>query len=209
MRRWALDIIAAILAWLLLLAVARSEWVQIPPSRHAAQQGILGEIESRMPAVHIYRDRDIVTWAHETEHGLNSRIRCRYQGHVNAAYIPGGLALVLPEPPVTLGEVARAIPPADRGPVYSLYLVEQRRYWDREPLYLVDELSAYTIGAAVGIEHGLTRRAAESLAYAAELRGYALVMAALARQRGYSHAAELDSALAWWGQYHEQLRGML
>jgi hypothetical protein len=128
------------------------EWVTIPPIRQSGLPGLLGELEDRMPAQHIYRDDDRITWAHETTHGLNSRIRNQHGSGVNAVYLYGCGAVVLKEPPVTIAQVAAAV--NDRGRLFDLYLVKQRQDWNNQPLYIVDEMVSYLNGAIVGHEWG-------------------------------------------------------
>jgi hypothetical protein len=52
-----------------------------PQLRQVSEQlgKVLGDIESHMPAGHIYRDNDKITWGHETTHGIHSRLRQKYQ----------------------------------------------------------------------------------------------------------------------------------
>ena len=47
---------------------------------------------------------------------------------------------------------AHMVPQDLRGPSYQLYLVQQRRDWNNEPLYLMDEWTAYTNGTECGRE---------------------------------------------------------
>lgn len=198
MMRWLL---MAIL--LSLTATARGDWVTVPPVRQSGMGGSLGEIEDRMPGQHQYRASDVGTWAHETTHGLNSRIRQQAggTGQVNAFYLLGGKAMVLPEPRgVTLSKVAARIPANQRGSAYQLYFVEQQRYWQNEPLYLCDELACYLNGAAVRYEYGLDVRS--DLLHARELYLGCLVLLDLCRESGYSHDRELTEYLIvccrWW-----------
>jgi len=199
------DAILALAAWLLLAAVLHGEVVAIPATRHSGHQGVLGELEDRMPAQHQYRDADKGTWAHETTHGLNSRIRCAHGGHVNAAYLYGGYALILPEPSFTLADVAAATPQEWRGPVFGLYLVQQRGDWNNEPLYLLDELSAYVNGSVARLECG--ENATFSLARAAEMQRYAVVLYRLCVARGYSHIGYLNDFLLETDKYIQELGG--
>jgi len=200
-----LDLLWAVAAWLLLAAVLHGEVVAIPATRHSGYRGVLGELEDRMPVSHQYRDADKGTWAHETTHGLNSRIRCAHGGDVNAAYLYGGHAIILPEPNFTLADVANATPQEWRGPVFGLYLVQSRGDWNNEPLYILDELSAYVNGSVARLEYG--EDATFSLARAAEMQRYAVVLFRLAQQRGYSRVRELNDYLFQTDKYIQELRG--
>ena len=215
-RSQAIHLVLFAVAVLVLLAIlcmrCRGEWVTVEPIRQSGHPGLIGELEDRVPAsrAEIYRDADRVTWAHEQTHHLNSVVRNRYAGtgRTNAAYCFGGQAQVLPEPRgLTLSAVARAV--TSRGSLYALYLVQQQRDWNNEPLYICDELSAYTNGAAVGIELSHRSRAAGSLSQAREMAGYCRVLLRLARARGYAQADELEQFLDATDAYHRRLDTML
>lgn len=113
----------------------------------------LADIESRMPVNHDYRHADLETWAHETTHGLHARLR-GYRGTHNACYCLGGRYVVLPEPRITLAQVAAAVPVKRRGSRFRNYLVSQQRWWNRQPLYIFDEWFAYYNDALVARELG-------------------------------------------------------
>lgn len=88
---------------------------------------ILSNIESQLPNGHPYKDNDRITWGHETTHGINSRIRNTLAGpKQNGIYILNNQAVLLPEPPITLRDVAGVVPRDLRGQVYDLYLVRQQ-----------------------------------------------------------------------------------
>lgn len=141
--------------------------------------GKLGsDIQSRMPAGHAYLTpgESMVNWAHETTHGINSRVRdaIAADGQVNAFYVGWGKAFALREPNVSLATVSRYVPPELRRAGFANYLLEQQRSWNRQPLYVLDEWSAYLNGNAVGRELGIaektsTARMIEFCAYAAAL----------------------------------------
>jgi len=58
--------------------------------KHPAQRNItnlgkvLSDIESHMPAGHIYQDSDKITWGHETTHGINSNLRMEFSRRTTA-----------------------------------------------------------------------------------------------------------------------------
>lgn len=94
-----------------------------------------------------------MTEAHETTHGIHADLRNRApETRVNAFYVLDDRALFLPEPNVTLADVAARVPKKARGEVFDLYLVKQRKYWNTNPLYILDEMVAHTNGAVVGHE---------------------------------------------------------
>lgn len=118
-------------------------------------------------------DRSKTTTAHECTHGINSEVRNKagasydiemkmgspspiYMtnnggGQVNAFYVLGGRAIILPEPPVRKRDVANAVPKSLRGDRFGTYITGQGA-WDNQPLYIFDEWSAYINGAKCGID---------------------------------------------------------
>lgn len=162
---------------ILLSAVCLSAWPPLPP---------LPEPESRITWVKVTG----VAWPleHEASHGVAAAVRNRHggTGKVNAIYVGDGKAAILPEPiPLTMAEVAAAIPPSQRGDAYRLYMVEQRRWWNQQPLYILEEHGAYLNGTLWHRQRS-AKDAAYSLARATELGRYVRVLARLARGvRGY------------------------
>jgi hypothetical protein len=184
-----------------LLPGDRVVWSNAPPLR-VAPSGVgafLADVESRLPPEMgtRYRDRNRVTWCHETTHGVHSGLRLRYR---QPAFYPGNGRFALVEPPtVTLGEVAAVVPKQLRGTRYQLYLVQQRRDWDRDPLYVWDEWVAYDNGTTTGIEESgrAPRGASDDGVACIELSGYALAVAAAARRKGVPLSEQFREFLAW------------
>ena len=157
------------------------KWVEYPPVRQVTnREGKLNDLESHLPKGHPYGDNDRVTNAHEDTHGINSYIRMKYanQGKINAFYCFDNKAVVLPEPNTTLSEIAKVVPRSMRGLMYKNYVINMQSKkvammkpdpklgvcktlcskmlrgggWNNEPLYLIDEFSAYTNGSETGID---------------------------------------------------------
>ncbi len=136
------------------------EWTNFPPIQPNLPKGDLGEtlhdIETHLQAGHLYRDDDRITWAHETTHGINSRIRNESgKGSThNGLYCLQNRAVLIKEPEgITLTDIAKAVPREVRGRVYDLYLVQQARHWNDKPLYVYDEWIAYTNGTITALEY--------------------------------------------------------
>jgi hypothetical protein len=170
-------------------------WRAVPPGLTP----FLADVESRLPMDLglRYRASSRVTWCHETTHGVQASLRNLYG---LPAFYPGGGKCALVEPPaVTLTEVAAVVPPQLRGNRYQLYLVSQRRDWDREPLYVWDEWVAYDNGTTTGIEEGGRSQAGPSDDAVAciELSGYSLAVAAAARRKGAPVGEQFREFLAW------------
>lgn len=117
------------------------------------------DIDGHMPANHIYKDNDILTYSHETVHGLNSSLRQlmapKFGNRVSCLYVLNDKFILLVEPNYTLSQVANKVPISIRGSGYQLYLIEQARYWEGQPLYILDELVAYNNSVEVGIEYNI------------------------------------------------------
>ena len=129
----------------------------------------LQDIESHMPVSHGYRDRDKVTWSHETTHGLHSRLRNKHNVDSALYMLNNDAFLFQDHPKTTLQKISEIT--AYKGGVYNLYLIDQQSYWNNEPLYVLDEWVSYINGSHTGIELNLNR--GESLEYALEFNFYA------------------------------------
>ena len=181
-------------------------WHKVEPLKrvNVAKLGkTLADIESRMPDGHIYRDADMITWAHETTHGINSRVRVNCGAGINALYCLDGYVGIFREPNVTKSMVCRYVPNHLRGDVFGLYMSGQGA-WDRQPLYILDEWVAYINGGTVGIElmagGGVGSRSLEhDIRHAIEFSGYAsaLLTAIDAQDPGYPDRAALADFVAW------------
>lgn len=130
------------------------------------------------------------TDAHETAHFISSEIRNAHRGHNNGFYIAKGKGVLVDHPKITIGDIAGYIPPVLRGFRYQLYLVDQRRYWDNEPLYIAEELNCYILGGSVAVDdanNGRRLERTDAVAGAFEFSIYcvALCMAVKDRDSGY------------------------
>ena len=134
---------------------------------------VLSDIDAHMPAGHIYRDNDRITWSHETTHGINSNIRQKFSGsgRINGFYVLENRAIVVKEPATTIRAVAARVPNNLRGGVYNLYLVSQAGAWNDTPLYLCDEHSGYLNGSACRLDLGIISRS-ETVQYMLEFNVY-------------------------------------
>jgi len=174
-------------------------WLHEPPLRNVTGLGeVLNDIEGHMPAGHIYKDSDKITWGHETTHGIHSRLRQKYSqsgafstslngkqyfksfDRINCFYVLENRAIKLKEPNTTLAEVAKNVPRSLRGNVYNLYLIKQQRYWNNEPLYIFDEWVAYGNGACVKNDLDIKNRVG-TVRYALEFNVYAMTLAMTAK----------------------------
>lgn len=115
----------------------------------------LRDVASRLPANTAAREPDLITYAHEGQHFL-----CKGRQGYHGIYIGGGKRWEIPTPPLTTEEVFAAIPGDMRGTtLYRTYLSQGRsEYWARQPLMLLDEWRAYTVGSHVRQELGWAKR---------------------------------------------------
>lgn len=180
-------------------------WTDYPPVRSVTNLGkVLSDIESHMPAGHIYKDSDKITWAHETTHGINSNIRQKFSrgwgargdldiwgrsvwkqidgkpvfhaGRINGFYCLNNRAAIIDEPPTTMQAAAALVPRSLRGPVYNLYMVQQASSWGDTPLYVFDEWIAYTNGSDCRLDLQIQERS-ETVSQMLEFDVYALALA--------------------------------
>jgi hypothetical protein len=100
------------------------------------------------------------TDVHETSHFISSELRQGKMGY-NGFYILNSKGVLVKEPPTTIGEVADYVPSNLRGMRYQLYLVDQRRYWDEQPLYIVEEWNCYTLGGMCAVDDYNNKRELE------------------------------------------------
>ena len=164
------------------------------------QHGKLGsEIQSMLQAGHIYLTpgESNVNAAHETTHGVNSRLRQMYSGGVNCFFVGQGKAFVCREPRVRLSDVLARVPAELRGNGCALYLQQQQRDWNDQPTYCLDEWTAYVNGAIVGFDIG--RPEWMELERAIEFCGYAtaLLCAIEDLDPGYADKAALSEFVSW------------
>ena len=114
-----------------------------PPVRKPVPQKceVLTDLYCRLENPHYWADptdpSDLVTWAHEMAHGASNRLHASTSKH--GIYLGNGKGIVLKHPKVTIEQVANSVPKSQRGPIYKLYMVEQRKDWNKSPAYLLDE----------------------------------------------------------------------
>lgn len=146
-------LIAILLMFLFLGAVLPttvpwSECKTIRPNFTTGYGKIVDDLEQHVVTTnHPMRNtRDPGNWVHELTHQINSDLRQQTREHDNCFYVLGGSYVRLMEPDLTLAQVAATIPYDDRGPNYSIYFNQMRHYWNQEPLYVLDETTAYANG---------------------------------------------------------------
>lgn len=101
------------------------------------------------------------TDAHETSHFISSEIRNANTGHNNGFYLLNDIGVLLEHPKITIREAGGYIPRTLRGMRYQLYFVDQLRYWNEDPLYIVEELNCYTLGGMTALDDAKNNRSLE------------------------------------------------
>ena len=100
------------------------------------------------------RPVDAVTVAHECLHMLNASLgKPGYHG----LYLGGGYAVRVEIPDNFSMSMVR-VPKEEQTSRYKLYLVDSRKWWDDDPLYLADEALAYLAGARTRRDLGWEKR---------------------------------------------------
>ena len=113
-----------------------------------------------------------------------------YAKKQQALYCLKGRIAVLNEPPLTLADVARAVPVSERGSVYQMYLVDAQRSWNNQPLYILNESVSYA--NECDWDHKDYGRQK-----AAEMDRYASVMLSLAEKCPGYDAGPLRTFVIW------------
>jgi len=173
---------------LLLCVVGEVPVIWEPP---AAFPPTLRDIASRLPPDTDAKEPCLVTYAHEGQHFL-----CKGKPGYHGVYIGNGTRWYIPTPPITTEEVFAAIP--DRSTtLYKTYLQQGRsEYWSRQPLMLLDEWRAYTVGSLVRQELEWEQRA-ETVRHMESFTEYVAVLCRLAEEvEGYD-STELKAFCRW------------
>lgn len=93
------------------------------------------------------------TNVHETAHIISSRERNKFKkemGDCNVFYCLKGRIVVLKEPNSKISDVF--VPKELRSYRYNLYFKEQLKYWNDSPTYILEEWSAYILGAECALD---------------------------------------------------------
>lgn len=91
------------------------------------------------------------TNVHETSHFISSELRFGRKRQ-NGFYILDGKAVILDQPNITINDIIEYVPPNIRGYRYRLYFINQQKYWNEQPLYILEEWNCYILGGMCAIE---------------------------------------------------------
>jgi len=126
------------------------------------------------------------TDAHETSHMISADVRMENPGRSNGFYLLGGVAAVVQQPGITIRDISQYVPPTLRGSRYDLYLVQQQRYWNDEPLYILEEWHCYTLGAMAAVDDVKSNRPlprTDAVSGTLEFRVYGAALAMAVKER--------------------------
>lgn len=152
----------------------------------------LVDIAGRLPRHTDARDSDLITYAHEGNHFL-----CHGTAGGHAIYIGRGRRWEIPTPPIQTEAVFAAIPHAHRTSIYQTYLRQgQTPYWRDQPLMILDEWRAYTVGSKARQELGETARA-ETVRHMETFARYADVLYRMAGEAEGYDITEMREFCRW------------
>jgi len=120
---------------------------------------VLTDIARHLPASARYEDAfqrytragDLVTAGHEWTHFLNEYLSSQSGNDLSAFYVLGSRYFVLSIPRKLLGIVPE-VPRTLRGELYDLYLVQNSGNARVDPLYLLDEWTAYSNDVTIAVD---------------------------------------------------------
>ena len=185
-----------------------------PPIRRAPESypPILRDLFSRVDKPDYWRLKDksdLVSWVHELNHGASFQSCIPESKH--GVYVLGGRAVILTNPEVTMSQVASRVPVRDRGVNFQHYLVTQQRDWNTQPLYLLDEWTAYIHGAIAARQLGHKTDTNGTVAIAIEMERYCRVMITVVgdQDADYQQTEELKKFILWnSGRLSEEVERM-
>jgi hypothetical protein len=151
---------------------------------------------------------DLVTHVHELTHGVSNRLHASTVKH--GIYLLDGKGIVLKHPKVTIEQVANSIPKAERGRIFDLYLVQQRKDWNKSPIYLLDEHNAYIHGTLAHRQLGLGVKRRETYDHAREMERYVrqLVKVVERHDPAYPDMEKLKTFVEWQSDRLDQFAQM-
>ena len=115
----------------------------------------LTDIANHLPSQYgtTYDDTDLVTFGHETSHGIHAHLR-NYENNTgkraNAFYVLHDKAALVVEPNIRKSDAVPYVPASLQNFRYGTYVTGSAS-WDDTPLYIWDEWNAYVNGAEVGV----------------------------------------------------------
>lgn len=133
--------------------VVEPEFVLLSAFTNQTERSIFGDVMAHAPNGPVGGGRS--TNAHETSHDIHAYLRnqnkSRFDRPINAVYCLDSRGVIIEEPRILKSQVCAFVPARLQNFRYQTY-VSGAKVWDRQPLYIVDEWVAYTLGAMVNVE---------------------------------------------------------
>jgi len=179
------------------------KWSTYPPTHNINNLGkILSDVESHMDYSKIpfgngiYRDKDHVTWTHETTHGINGVLRNLYGYAQNSEclYSLDSKFVMIQEPKIAKNIAQYYVPRSLRGKSQTVFGTLLRGY---NVLYVLDEWVCYTNGSEVKLDLNLTTRGA-TVQYMTKHMIYALATAMVIEERDPNYNDTQLKAFVKW-----------
>jgi hypothetical protein len=130
------------------------EWPVV--ARNNDEVSLFGDVMNHTTRDQLVLRHDRNTNVHETLHRINNHIRNTYnKGNVryNAFYVFDNKAVLIEEPKSKKSQVPAFVPSSLRtSGRFNTYVLGMNQWWDNQPLYLVDEWSAYVGDSMSNIE---------------------------------------------------------
>lgn len=121
------------------------EFIEIPRVRNA-ENTLYGDVISRTRKPHLSHKRE--TNAHETTHQINAEYRNQ---NIYSYFILPNKITSLPQVHFPKKKVGEKIPNCLRNSRFQFYIMQDTE-WRNDPLYILDEWSAYINGAMVAVD---------------------------------------------------------
>lgn len=121
-----------------------------PLHNTSTEDSVLAEIINHTQDYRQYLDSSRITSGHECTHKINSQLM-NMSMETAGFYLLDNKAALVPRLNFPRSEIARYVPKDFRGSRFQRY-IQNPTSWLSHPLYIVDELVAYTNGAIVGID---------------------------------------------------------
>lgn len=131
-------------------------FISIPKYREIKDNLIYADVLSHSKSKPFGNTDGRYTNVHETSHGISSEIRSNYRNQyeyqINGIYMLFGKGVVLKEPKILITDITKNIPVQARGYRYKTYFIDQTKYWNEQPLYILEEWNCYILGAECGVD---------------------------------------------------------
>lgn len=130
--------------------------IDITKYRDVEDGTIYGDVLSHSKQQPFGNQNGRATNVHETAHGISADLTNQYykdySSKIEALYYGNGKGIILTSPNLLIRDISKYVPENLRSYRFQLYFVDQLKYWDEYPLYVLDEWVAYIWGARCAVE---------------------------------------------------------